>query len=72
MTNLDLKLIKRVMCRKKVQPGHFFEWFEFFFVEEMKLGDKVVEVLVAGVDMGFRSNGHHLKKSKALLKTRQS
>ena len=28
----------------------------------MKLGDKVVEVLVAGVDVGLCSDRHHLEK----------
>jgi len=33
----------------------------------MKLGYEVVKVLVASVDMGFRSNGHHLEKVKKYI-----
>ena len=33
----------------------------------MKLGDKVVEVLVAGVDVGLCSDRHHLEKYEGAL-----
>ena len=42
-------------------PGHFFERFELLFVDEVELGDEVVEVLVAGVHVRLGADGHHLE-----------
>jgi len=38
--------------------GHFLKWGKLFLVDQIKLGDKVVEVLVAGVDVWFCPDAH--------------
>ena len=44
------------------RPGHFFERFKLLLVDEVELGDEVVEVLVARVHVRLSADGHHLKR----------
>ena len=39
-------------------PSHFLERCKLLLVDQLKLSDKVVEMLVAGVDMGLRPDAH--------------
>jgi mannose/cellobiose epimerase-like protein (N-acyl-D-glucosamine 2-epimerase family) len=61
-----MKLLKTLSERRATHktwtPGHFFEWFKLLLVDEVELGDEVVEVLVAGVHVRLGSDGHHLKR----------
>ena len=40
--------------------GHFSKWFELFITYQTEFAGEVVEVLVAGVDVGFRTDGDDL------------
>ena len=39
-------------------PGHLLQRGELLFVDQLELGDEVVEVLVAGIHVGLRSYRH--------------
>ena len=39
-------------------PGHFLQGLKLLVIQQVELGDKVIEVLVAGVDVGLSPDGH--------------
>ena len=39
-------------------PCHFLQWSKLLLVDQIKLGYKIVEMLVAGVHVGLRSDTH--------------